>query len=84
MQEWLKTQLANGLPAFAGSFLSGTLAVRQELATELVNQLLREMGPAPRANTGNDLAGLVKFVKAISVRADAGTVMIDFKIAVEP
>jgi len=82
MQEWLKTQLANGLPAFAGSSLSGTLAVRQELATELLNELLRDTSAAPRANTSNDLAGLVKFVRQLSVRAEAGTVMIDFTISV--
>jgi hypothetical protein len=82
MQDWLKTQLADGLPAFAGSSLSGTLSVRQELATVLLNDLLREPGAGPRANTGNDFAGLVKFVKEVGVRADAGAVMIDFKISV--
>jgi hypothetical protein len=82
MQDWLTMQLAHGLPAFAGSSLSGTLSVRQELATAVLNELLREPGSAPKASTGSDFAGLVKFVKEIAVRADAGAVMIDFKISI--
>jgi hypothetical protein len=82
MQDWLKTQLANGLPAFAGSSLTGTLSVRQELATELLTELLRDTGTAPRATGSADLSLVAKLVKTIAVRAEDGTVMIDFKISV--
>src|SRR5687768_626267 len=82
MQDWLKTQLASGLPAFAGSSLSGTLAVRQELATELLTELLRDSTTPPRPGGTGDFAVVAKLVKTIAVRAEAGTVMIDFKIAV--
>ena len=37
MREWTEAQLAAGLPAFAGSTISGTLAVKQELLNESVD-----------------------------------------------
>ena len=83
MQNWIQTQLASGFPALAGTAVSGTVAVRQELLNELLTELLQKSGTAePRPVGGPDFAHLAKFVKMASVRAEQGTVLIDFKIAV--
>jgi hypothetical protein len=83
MHEWLKNQIASGLPAFAGSAVSGTLVIKQELINEmLADLLLNRTGGSPAANLGGELRAFTRFVKAVSVRAADGTLMIDFKIAV--
>lgn len=82
MNEWMKTQLASGLPAFTGSTISGTIAVKQELVNEVLAEMFsaaRKDSPAPAAAV--DLGVLTRFVKGASVRADAGTVSVDFTIA---
>ena len=80
MREWFQAQLAAGLPAFRGSSVSGTLAVRQEMVTELLAQWLAA------ANGGGDMpvpADTVrKIVKSVSVRAEPGTVLVDFTVSV--
>ena len=83
MQDWLKTQLAAGFPALAGSAVSGTLAVKQELVNELLaDLLLKSRTGASTPPPSNDLTALAKFVQTASVRAEPGTLLIDFKISV--
>ena len=48
MREWIEAQLAAGLPAFAGSAMSGTVAVKQEALNELIAKwLANKPRPAP-------------------------------------
>ena len=80
----MKKQIENGFPAFAGTKLSGTVAVEQSLLNDLLQEWLtataQPKSPAP--TSGVDLTSLRKLVKEASVRADQGVVMVDFKIAV--
>ena len=82
MRQWFEAQLSAGLPALAGSEVSGTLALKQEL----LNQLLADwLSQGPREAAGEvkmDLAQLKHFVKAAQVRADAGTVFVEFRVAI--
>ena len=81
MRDWIEAQLAAGLPAFAGSHMSGTLALKQELLNELLGRWLTESAPGtpPRLP---DLAPVKRVVKGAAVRAEAGRLLIDFTIAV--
>jgi len=81
MDEWLRAQLEAGLPVLEGSTASGTLAVREELANELLARWLAGAGqPPPRE--GFPAARLLAFLKAVSVRAEQGTILIDFQIRI--
>jgi hypothetical protein len=83
MQQWIQSQLAAGLPAFAGTSISGTLAVTQELLNELIATWLREqsaLGASP--DSGVDFRGALTTVKTLAVRAEPGRVLVDFSIAV--
>jgi hypothetical protein len=81
MREWFDAQLAAGLPAFAGTTMSGTVAVKQELLNELLAGWLNNGNPG-RAAVPVDLDRLKTFVKRAAVRAEAGTVLVDFTVAV--
>jgi hypothetical protein len=81
MDERVHAQLAAGLPAFRGTAISGTLAVKQELINELLAQWLeaRSAGPSARAPDFNQL---LPFLKQAAVRAEAGAVHVDFQISI--
>jgi hypothetical protein len=81
MREWFDAQLAAGLPAFAGTTMSGTVAVKQELLNELLAGWLNNGNPG-RPAVPVDLDRLKTFVKRAAVRAEAGTVLVDFTVAV--
>ena len=80
MDEWVRSQLAAGLPAFRGSAIAGTLAVNQELLNELLAQWLSQARGA--ASTGLDVSQLLPFLKQASIRAETGTVLVDFEISI--
>jgi hypothetical protein len=91
MQDWLAAHLGNGLAAFRGARLSGTLVVHQDLLNEIVAEWFAAQSsgaaPAPAAAAAaaapdGQLTGLVKTVTRVAVRADAGAVSVDFDIAV--
>ncbi|HUE84613.1 MAG TPA: hypothetical protein VMO26_00905 [Vicinamibacterales bacterium] len=83
MTEWVQAQVAAGLPAFRGSSFSGTVAVKQELLNELLTGWLAaeaERPVAPAAMPG--VSQLLPFVKQAAVRAEPGTVLVDFQISI--
>ena len=51
MREWFEAQLAAGLPAFAGTVVSGTLAVKQEALNELLANWLAASAAPPGTRT---------------------------------
>jgi hypothetical protein len=83
MDEWVRVQLAAGLPAFRGSAIAGTLAVNQELLNELLARWL-----AAQATGGSEPAGapdvrqLLPFLKQAALRAEEGRLLVDFQVAV--
>lgn len=82
MREWLETELAAGLPAFQGTTVSGTVAVKQELLTELLTKWLGNVQPATAQTAALDVERAKGFVKSAVVRAEPGTVLVDFTIAI--
>jgi hypothetical protein len=84
MREWIEAQLAAGLPALKGSAVSGTLAVKQELINEFLAQWLAEGARRPGGGAAPaDVGRAVGFIKEAAVRAEPGTLLVDFKIAVD-
>lgn len=84
MRDWLEAQLAAGLPGLKGSMVSGTLAVKQELVNEFLARWLAEAGHRSEATApAADLSRAAGFVKEAAVRAEPGTLLVDFKIAVD-
>ena len=82
MREWFESQLASGLPALAGTTMSGTLALRDELLNELLDKFLAQAraGTPPKAPV--DFGRSVDVIKAARIRAETGRVLIDFEINV--
>jgi hypothetical protein len=83
MREWIDAQLRAGFPALAGSAISGTLAVRQELLNELLAAWLAE-NAARGANPARDFSASMRLLKSASIRAEPGTVLVDFQITIGP
>ena len=79
MRDWIATQLAAGLPAFAGSRLSGTLAVQQDAVNELIAKWLAGDGAASEAPRV-DLRIVRAAIKSATVRAENGKLLIDVDI----
>jgi hypothetical protein len=82
MREWFEAQLAAGLPAFAGSAISGTVAIKQELINELLAKWLIDNARSSDAKPTLDFGKTAGVVKQAAVRAETGTLLIDFEIAV--
>jgi hypothetical protein len=82
MDDWVRAQLAEGLPAFRGSAIAGTLAVNQDLLNDLLAQWLSQRDRSQGTATGPDVHQLLKFLKQASIRAETGTVLVDFQISV--
>ena len=83
MRDWIEAQLAAGLPGLQGSSISGTLAVKQDLINELLAQWLADArSPKAGAAPPPDLARAAGFIKQAAVRAEPGTVLVDFKVTV--
>ena len=83
MDEWIQAQLAAGLPALRGSVITGTVALNQELLNELVAKWLAATGEPTSTRSGAaDLRQLRPFLKQASIRAETGTVLVDFQISI--
>ena len=82
MREWFEAQLAAGLPALAGSQVTGTLAVKQELVNEFIAKWLASpSAPAdPQRATAVDLHRLRSAVKNVAVRGEPGRILVDFEV----
>jgi hypothetical protein len=83
MEEWIQAQLAAGLPAFAGTAISGTVAVKQELLNEVLARWIAEQGGRTSARAGAiDMTQAMRHLKHAAVRAEGGTLSVDFKVEV--
>jgi hypothetical protein len=83
MDEWIQAQLKAGLPALRGSVIAGTVALNQELLNELVAKWLAASGERAGVPSGaSDLGHLLPFLKQASIRAETGTVLVDFHISI--
>ena len=83
MREWIDAQLAAGLPGLKGTTISGTLAVKEELINELLARaLVNARQPLEPAKTP-PLGRAADFVKQVAVRAETGTLLVDFTVAVD-
>ena len=84
MDEWMRAQLAAGLPALSGSTITGTVALNQDLLNELVAKWLAATGERAGAPAGAPDLGqqLLPFLKQASIRAETGRVLVDFHISV--
>ena len=83
MREWIDAQMAEGFPALSGSVISGTLAVKQEALNELLAKWLAATAQRPDDDAVRpEWSRHVRFIKSAAVRAEPGTVLVDFTIAV--
>ena len=82
MREWLEAQLAAGLPAFAGSAMSGTVAVKQEALNELIAKWLANNTPSSTGAAGLDLSKVRAAVKHARIRGETGTILLDFEVRI--
>jgi len=82
MREWIDAQLAAGLPAFAGSTVSGTLAVKQELLNELIAKWLANDTRLGGGGARFDVSKARAAVKHARIRGEAGTILLDFDIRI--
>ena len=82
MREWFESQLAAGLPALAGTTMSGTLALREELLNELLDKFLAQARAGAPPKPPVELGRSVDVLKSARVRAETGRVLIDFEIDV--
>ena len=80
MQDWIAAQLAAGLPAFAGSRLSGTVAVTPEVINEFIARWLAG-STAPTAPAAVDPVLARTAVKSARVRAEQNRILIDIEIS---
>jgi hypothetical protein len=82
MRAWLEAQLAAGLPAFAGSEMSGTVAVKQEALNELIATWLAANTPASTAPAKFDLSRARAAIKQARIRGETGTILLGFDIRI--
>ena len=82
MREWFEAQLAAGLPAFAGSNITGTLALKPELFNELIARWLAGEIAATASGSHPDLSTVRRAVRSASVRVETGAVLVDFEIRI--
>ncbi len=89
LQAWLRDQLAAGLPALAGTRVTGTVPLPVAMLNDLIAQGLADAtggaAPAsPRAHNGApDLATLLRLVRYVRVDAAPGVVTLDFEVGVD-
>ena len=87
--------LQNDLADFAGLRVSGTLPVKQEILNDLLQGVLAEMHspvapPAPASGGEKAMASasefdpkrLLKHLKKVEIRAEAGRLVLDFDVQV--
>ena len=90
MQELINRYLANNLTDFKGMHVAGVIPIKQEVINELITTFLRDgihaatqaqSTPSP-ARPNINANSLLKLVKKVEVRADAGTLFVSFEIQV--
>ena len=81
MREWMEAQLAAGLPALAGTSISGTVAVKQELLNDLLKDYLSAT-PAASPALPIDARSLLRYVTHAAIRAEHGQLLVDFQVTV--
>ena len=85
MRKWIEDQIAAGLPALAGSRLSGTLAVAPALLNELIADWLTPADREPPAGAAAprlDLTALRAAVRSVAIRAEPDRILVDVDIHV--
>lgn len=87
MRKWIEDQIAAGLPALAGSRLSGTVAVAPALLNELIADWLTPPDASPPTTTETaaprpDLTSLRAAVKSVAIRAEPDRILVDVDIRV--
>jgi hypothetical protein len=82
MNEWLRKQAESGFPAFAGSSLSGTIALQQDLVNDVLAELLGSSGASAERPQPVDLAALRRMVKRVAIRSEVGRLLVDFSVSV--
>ena len=80
MQDWIAAQLAAGLPAFAGSSLAGTVAIKQEAINEFIANWLAADGASSTPAVDPRLARAA--IKSAAIRAEPGRILIDIEVRV--
>lgn len=92
LQDWLRGQLASGLPALAGARVSGSVPVQVDLLNQLIADVLADAArPAVRqdadaavaAGMPADVPTLARLVRRLRVDAAPGVVTLDFEIGVD-
>ena len=82
MREWMEAQLAAGLPALAGTSISGTVAVKQELLNDLLKGYLSATPAASPGAADRCARSLLRYVTHAAVRAEQGRLLVDFQVTV--
>jgi hypothetical protein len=87
MQTLIQKYLARGFSDFPGLTISGTIPIRQELINELIADVLLAAGadepkepPVPGRMPGVSPQAVLKIVKKLEVRADAGLITVEFQL----
>ena len=86
MQEWLRTQLANGFSGFTGTSISASVRMSEQLLNELLAAALKDAsspGEAPGSVVAPTPFGtLLKLVTKTELHAVDGAVLMNFEIRV--
>jgi len=87
MQEWLRTQLANGFSGFTGTSISASVRMSEQLLNELLAAALKDAsspGEAPGSVVAPIPWGpLIKLATKTELRAVDGAVLMNLEIRVE-
>jgi Na+/serine symporter len=87
LQDWLRGQLASGLPALAGTRIAGTVPVQVDLLNQVIASVLAGVARPGAGATGTatmpvDLQTLARLVRRVRVDAAPGVVTLDFEIGI--
>lgn len=82
MLEWWQSQVARGFPDLAGTVVTGSIPVKEELINELIASYLAQPGDQPAPRAVPDAARLMRQVRSASVHAGPGVVTLRFEIGV--
>ena len=89
MQDLLRRHIDNGLAAFQGLTLTGTIPIAQSALNELIDEALKAaMAAAPQPSAPQasgappDLRTLLPLVRRLEVTAESGRLIVSFEIRV--
>ena len=88
LQEWLRQQVATGLPAFAGARVTGTVPMQVSLVNELIAEALADAASSAGRDGSKpagaiDFASLARMVRQLRVEAAPGVITLDFEAGVD-